>query len=176
MRVVNDLLQASDDGHVSILSLLDLPIDTIDHVILNQRFSSTFGCTGTALGWFESYLSNRTQSVLVNDVRSASSILKYGVPHGHLFYHNQRPVYVLCHWVFKPHGHNFHLSAPKSTNKGVNLGSKDITETHPRPESRTVTLTWRASKCKVHKLQQIVLLCFLFCCLFCRGVPGFVLF
>ena len=77
MRVVNDLLQASDDGHVSILSLLDLSaaFDTIDHVILSQRLSSTFGCTGTVLGRFESYLSNRTQSVLVNDVQSAPSSL-----------------------------------------------------------------------------------------------------
>ena len=84
LRVVNDLLQASDDGHVSILSLLDLSatFDTIDHVILSQRLSSIFGCTGTVLGWFQSYLSNRTQSVLVNDVQSAPSSLKYGVPQG----------------------------------------------------------------------------------------------
>ena len=60
---MNDLLHASDDGHVSILSLLDLAIDTIDRVTLSQRFSSAFGCTGTVLGWFESYLSNRTRSV-----------------------------------------------------------------------------------------------------------------
>ena len=67
---MNDLLQASDDGHVSVMSLLDpsAAFDTIDHVILSQRLSSTFGCTGTALGWFQSYLSNRTQSVLVNDL------------------------------------------------------------------------------------------------------------
>ena len=53
-----------------------------DHVILSQQLSSTFGCTGTVLGWFESYLSNRTQSVVVNDVQSAPSSLKYGVPQG----------------------------------------------------------------------------------------------
>ena len=74
LRVVNDLLQASDDGHVSILSLLDFSaaFDTIDHVILGQPLASNFGCTGTVLGWFESYLSNRTQSVFVNDVQSLS--------------------------------------------------------------------------------------------------------
>ena len=82
--VVNDLLQASDYGHVSILSLLDLSeaFDTIDHVILSQRLSSTFGCTGIVLSWFESYLSNRSQSVFVNDVQPAPSTLKHGVPQG----------------------------------------------------------------------------------------------
>ena len=83
LHVVNDFLQASDDDHVSILSLLDLSaaFDTINHVILSPRLSSTFGCTGTVLGWFESYLSNCTQSVLVNDVQSAPSTL-YGLPQG----------------------------------------------------------------------------------------------
>ena len=54
--MVNDLLQASDDGHVSVLLLVDLlaAFDTIDHVILSQQLSFTFDCTGTVLGWFES--------------------------------------------------------------------------------------------------------------------------
>ena len=90
LRVVNDLLQTSDDGHVSILSLFDLSaaFDKIDHVILSQRLSSTFGCTGTVLGWFESYLSIRTQSVfLVYDVQSAPSTLKYRAPQGSVLGH-----------------------------------------------------------------------------------------
>ena len=61
LRVVNDLLQASDCGHGSInfLSLLDLPtaFDTIDHDILIKRLHTTFGCSGTVLDWFTSYLS-----------------------------------------------------------------------------------------------------------------------
>ena len=51
LHVVNDLLQASDSGHVSILSLLDLSaaFDTIDHDILIKRLHITFGCSGTVL-------------------------------------------------------------------------------------------------------------------------------
>ena len=51
LRVVNDLLQASDRGCVSILSLLDLSaaFDTIDHNILITRLRSTFGCSGIVL-------------------------------------------------------------------------------------------------------------------------------
>ena len=83
LRVVNDLLQASDSGHVSILSLLDLSaaFDTIDHDILIRRLHSTFGCSGTVLGWFTSYLSFRSQSVLVGHA-STPSALKCGVPQG----------------------------------------------------------------------------------------------
>ena len=67
LRVVNDLLQASDSGCVSIVSLLDLSIafDTTDHNILITRLRSTFGCFGTVLDWFISYLSCHTQSMSV---------------------------------------------------------------------------------------------------------------
>ena len=57
LRVVNDLLQASDSGCVSILSLLDLSaaFDTTDHNIPITRLRSTFGCSGTLLDWFISF-------------------------------------------------------------------------------------------------------------------------
>ena len=43
----------------------------------------------------------------------------------------------------------------ESANKGVNKLSKDVTQTQQqRPELLTVTLTWRASKYKVHKFHQ----------------------
>ena len=84
LRVVNDLLQASDRGEVSILTLLDLSaaFDTIDHEILLNRLQDVFGCTGVVLSWFRSYLSDRTQSVVVSGAQSAPSLLKYGVPQG----------------------------------------------------------------------------------------------
>ena len=83
LRVVNDLLQASDSGCVSVLSLLSLSaaFDTIDHNILMTRLRSTFGCSGTVLGWFISYLSCRTQSVFVGH-ESTPAVLKCGVPQG----------------------------------------------------------------------------------------------
>ena len=83
LSVVNDLLQASDRGCVSILSLLDLStaFDTIDHNILITRLRSTFSCSGMVLEWFISYLSCRTQSVFVGHA-STPSVLKCGVPQG----------------------------------------------------------------------------------------------
>ena len=43
----------------------------------------------------------------------------------------------------------------ESTNKGVNVRWKDVTQTQQqRPESPTVTLTWHASKYKIHELHQ----------------------
>ena len=83
LLVVNGLLQVSTSGCVSILSLLDLSaaFATTDHNILITRLRSTFGCSGTVLEWFISYLSCRTQSVFVGD-ESTPSVLKCGVPQG----------------------------------------------------------------------------------------------
>ena len=68
---------------MSVLSLLDLSaaFDTIDHNILIARLRSTFGCSGTVLDWFISYLSCDTQSVFVGH-ESTPSVLKCGVPQG----------------------------------------------------------------------------------------------
>ena len=88
LRVVNDLLQASDSGRVSILLLHDLSsaFDTIDHNILITRLRSTFGCSGTVLDWFISYFSFRTQSVFVGH-EPTPSVLKCGVQQGSVLGH-----------------------------------------------------------------------------------------
>ena len=84
IKVTSDILRALDGGDVSLLSLLDLSaaFDTIDHHILLQRLTSLYGISGTVLHWLSSYLSDRTQTVMIDEHTSKSSPLSFGVPQG----------------------------------------------------------------------------------------------
>ena len=84
VRVQNDILLAIDNRHHVMLLLLDLStaFDTVDHEILLKRLNSKFSVCGTALDWFCSYLTNRTQVVLIDGRKSQSRELKCGVPQG----------------------------------------------------------------------------------------------
>ncbi len=84
LKVRNDILMEMDKRHTVMLVLLDLSaaFDTIDHTILLNRLEKRCGITGTALRWFTSYLSDRTQSVTVNCSHSGKKPLDYGVPQG----------------------------------------------------------------------------------------------
>ena len=68
--------------HVTLLVLLDLSaaFDTIDHGILPERLRSAFGVRDTALSWFASYLSGRTQQVSIDGTLSTKLKLECGVP------------------------------------------------------------------------------------------------
>ena len=68
---------ALDHKRSVILLLLDLSavFDTVDHCILLSRLSSRIGIGGTALEWFRSYLSDRTQFVNVNGSTSERHVL-----------------------------------------------------------------------------------------------------
>ena len=84
LSVLDDLLGSADERLVSLVALLDPSdaFDTLDHPILLKRLETTCGVRGTVLDWFVSYLSGRSQSVIVNGVVSASRPLVYGVPQG----------------------------------------------------------------------------------------------
>ena len=64
--------------------LLDLSaaFDTLDHTLLLQRLHAEIGLDGSALDWFSSYLSCRSQQVLVGHALSAETPLLCGVPQG----------------------------------------------------------------------------------------------
>ena len=84
LRVQNDILLALDNNKEAILAMLDFSaaFDTIDHNHLIHRFSSRYGITDTALNWISSYLHNRNQCVLINNVKSDYHHLWCGVPQG----------------------------------------------------------------------------------------------
>ncbi len=84
LKVQNDLLRAMDKDEVALLLLLDLSaaFDTVGHDALLERLSARFGISGTALAWFDSYLKGRSQTVIINGVKSESHSLKWGVPQG----------------------------------------------------------------------------------------------
>ena len=57
------------------------PLTQIHHSILITRLPTTYGCSGTVLDWFISYLSCRAKSVFVGH-ESTPSVLQCGMPQG----------------------------------------------------------------------------------------------
>ena len=84
LKVLNDALIDINSGQLVLLVLIDLSaaFDTINHQLLLRRLKSSSGINETALLWFESYLTNRSQTVLVGSSFSDSSGLECGVPQG----------------------------------------------------------------------------------------------
>jgi hypothetical protein len=84
IRVVNDLLIASDQNKATVVLLLDLSaaFDTVDHKKLLSILAVEIGIVGLALKWFKSYLSGRCQRVRIGDTESPEIIIMFGVPQG----------------------------------------------------------------------------------------------
>ena len=59
LKVVSDVLTATDREQITLLGMFDLSaaFDTVDHAILLKRLDVSFGIRGNALNWFASYLS-----------------------------------------------------------------------------------------------------------------------
>ena len=80
----NEILLNMNRQHVTLLVPLDLSaaFDTIDHGISLERLRSAFGVRDTALSWFASYVSGRTQQVSIDGTLSTKFDLECGVPQG----------------------------------------------------------------------------------------------
>lgn len=84
LRVTSDILSGFDANQSTILVALDqsAAFDCIDHSTLIRRLRRTFGIDGTALGWLESYLEDRSAFVRWKKASSDVFPLTTGVPQG----------------------------------------------------------------------------------------------
>ena len=84
LKAVNDLLMSCDAGLPSVLMLLDLSaaFDTVDQNKLLQILKDEIGVEGTALNWFTSFITDRTQKVKIRDAYSDTGRLIYGEAQG----------------------------------------------------------------------------------------------
>ena len=82
--MVRDFRLAAGDGKCTMLLALDISaaFDSLNHDVLCSRLESTFGLSGAVLTWFKSFLSNRSQYVAIEDMRSSTKNLSSGVPQG----------------------------------------------------------------------------------------------
>src|SRR6218665_3117899 len=85
-RDLKVMTEAIDAGDHALLGLLNLSIeraaafDTVDHDVLAERLSRTYGIRSTALDWLRSYLCDRRQTILFDGVFSTIRSLSCGVP------------------------------------------------------------------------------------------------
>ena len=73
-----------DHGQVTLLALFDVSsaFDSVDHSILLERLSTSFGLVGQPLEWLRSFLSDRSNCVVVGSSRSPWVPAPFGVPQG----------------------------------------------------------------------------------------------
>ena len=84
LKVKTDILNDMDNKKVNFLILLDLSaaFDMVSFHLLMNRLLNRFGITGTVLQWIDSYLTDRTQKVMIDEFSSDPVMLKRGVPQG----------------------------------------------------------------------------------------------
>lgn len=84
LHLTSEVLTAMDDGKIALLASLDLSsaFDTVNHRVMLRRLSSSFGVSGLALQWFESFLCNRSMFYKFNGSSSGVVPVITGIPQG----------------------------------------------------------------------------------------------
>ena len=83
IMLVDKITRSLNAGDIVISVFLDLKkaFDTVDHHILFKKLYA-YGIRGKVLKWFHSYLFNRSQYVIYDDMQSETHHVKCGVPQG----------------------------------------------------------------------------------------------
>lgn len=76
IRVSSDIMMAADSGEYTLLVLLDLSsaFHTVDHSVMMNRLKE-LGLSGSVLKWFDSYLTERSFNVFINQIFSETTHL-----------------------------------------------------------------------------------------------------
>ena len=83
IELTDNIRKLIDEGNYVLGIFVDLTkaFDTVDHEILLYKMDN-YGIRGHANDFFKSYLDNRQQFTVINDVKSNVRTIKYGVPQG----------------------------------------------------------------------------------------------
>ena len=75
------ILYALDNKSFTALIMIDMStaFDIVDHIVLLNKLSKRLGIDNTALSWFKSYLSSRSQCISVNNCVSEPCLFSSGV-------------------------------------------------------------------------------------------------
>jgi hypothetical protein len=84
LRLLSDIYGAIDRTQLTLLALFDVSaaFDTVDHEILLERLSVTFGLSGAFYKWIDSFLRERSLCVVHGSSRSSWVPAQYGLPQG----------------------------------------------------------------------------------------------
>ena len=114
LHVTNDMLQMKDYNHSTALVSVDLSaaFDLVDHDILVNRLGNYFRFTATVLYWFRSFVTERSQCVLLGKIKSEALLVKQGVPQGSVLGARLFTLYVrLLSDIFNRHDVHYHSYA-----------------------------------------------------------------
>jgi len=84
VRLLSDIYGAIDKSQVTLLALFDVSaaFDTVDHEILLQRLSVSFGLSGNMLEWLTSFLQDRSFMVAHGSTKPPWVPAPFGLPQG----------------------------------------------------------------------------------------------
>src|SRR6218665_1262349 len=84
LRLLSDFYSTMARGHVTLLAIFDVSsaFDSVDHSILLQRLTTSFGLVDQPLAWIRSFLSDRFNCVVLCHSRSPWVPAPFGVTEG----------------------------------------------------------------------------------------------
>ena len=113
--------------------------DTVDHQRLLDILKNRIGITDTALQWFSSYLSGRTETVQVPNGSSAEAPMRFGVPQGSVLGPILFTIYTIgLDDIMQKHDLNYHLYADDT---------QLYVEFKPNAPGETLIASYRMEQC-----------------------------